>query len=430
MRELFPGYYRPTQEQFQKMWQECIFVFDANVLLNIYRYSPDTRDELFDVLEHLKDRIWIPHQAMLEYHENREEVISQQYAISKDIEIALTSASDTIDAKYKRGHPFTDTEIITDAIKEAIEKIKASIAQAESKYPSLLQNDYLLERLTNLFNDRIGKEYSTKRLEEIYKEFEQRFRLQIPPGYKDKNPKKEGFKKYGDGVLWFQVIDFAKSQKKTIILITDDQKDDWWRIEKGETLGPRPELAAEIGSKAKVSFYMYNSSQFLKYAKEFLGLKVKQEAIEEIKEVEINQRKYVGSSLARRGFQVENAVLEWIRRANPDVQLIENLFDSGVDFILPLPDGTKTGIQVKYKSSPFRPADVRRIIALLTDRRGTYYVPHDISLLLILVCENMEDAAQTLVKLREVTDIPPILTIKVGFMDGENSFRSFGTFLE
>jgi PIN domain-containing protein len=93
MRDLFPGYYRPTQEQFQQMWRECIFVFDANVLLNIYRYSSDTRDELFDVLEHLKDRIWIPHQAMLEYHENREEVISQQYAISKDIEIALTNAS-------------------------------------------------------------------------------------------------------------------------------------------------------------------------------------------------------------------------------------------------------------------------------------------------------------------------------------------------
>ncbi|HYT43838.1 MAG TPA: PIN-like domain-containing protein, partial [Methylomirabilota bacterium] len=307
-----------------------------------------------------------------------------------------------------------------------IVKIKASITQAESKYPNLLQNDYLLERLTNLFNDRIGKEYSTKRLEEIYKEFEQRFRLQIPPGYKDKNPKKEGFKKYGDGVLWFQVIDYAKSQKKTIILITDDQKDDWWRIEKGETLGPRPELAAEIGSKAKVSFYMYNSSQFLKYAKEFLGLKVKQETIEEIKEVEINQRKYVGSSLARRGFQVENAVLEWIRQVNPDVQLIENPFDSGVDFTLTQPDGTKTGIEVKYKSFPFHPADVRRIIKFLTDR----WIADYNTLQLLLVCENMEDAAQTLVKLREVTNIPPILTIKVGFMDGENSFRSFGTFLE
>jgi hypothetical protein len=32
MRELFPGYYRPTQEQFQQMWQECIFVLDAKAL--------------------------------------------------------------------------------------------------------------------------------------------------------------------------------------------------------------------------------------------------------------------------------------------------------------------------------------------------------------------------------------------------------------
>jgi hypothetical protein len=31
MRTMFPGYYRPTEEEFKKMWQECIFSFDANV---------------------------------------------------------------------------------------------------------------------------------------------------------------------------------------------------------------------------------------------------------------------------------------------------------------------------------------------------------------------------------------------------------------
>lgn len=68
------------------MWQECIFVFDANILLNLYQYSPNSRDELLDVLERLKNQIWVPHQAMLEYHENRKEVIAQQYAVSTDIE--------------------------------------------------------------------------------------------------------------------------------------------------------------------------------------------------------------------------------------------------------------------------------------------------------------------------------------------------------
>lgn len=65
MRELFPGYYRPTQEEFKQMWQECIFVFDANVLLNIYRYTAKTRGELLAIFEMLKERTWLPHQAML-----------------------------------------------------------------------------------------------------------------------------------------------------------------------------------------------------------------------------------------------------------------------------------------------------------------------------------------------------------------------------
>lgn len=426
MKEIFPGYYRPTQEEFSAMWQDCIFVFDANVLLNIYRYSPETRDELLDVLEHLKDRIWIPHQAMLEYHENREEVISQQYAITRDIEARLTEVSQAIETKYQRGHPFANTKIISDAINEALEKIKASIAQTESKYPNLLENDPLLERVSTLFNGRIGDEYSPKRLEEIYNEFEQRFRLRIPPGYKDKNPKREGFKKYGDGVVWFQVIDYAKSKKKPIILITDDQKEDWWRIEKGETLGPRPELAAEIGGKAKVRFYMYNASQFLKYAKEFLGLQVKQEAIEEVKDVSEQssvRSSYNAKTVIRRALQAEDAVQTWLQRAYPESDVRESYADFGTDFILVNTDGTRTGIMVKYRTKAYPSGELKRLIGDYIFKMGNNFE----RLIIFLVCENMEDAAQTLVKLNEVTDVPPILTITVGFLDGENSYRSFGT---
>jgi hypothetical protein len=50
MREKFSGYYRPTQEEFDKLWQEAILSVDANILLNIYRYSPETRARLFEVI--------------------------------------------------------------------------------------------------------------------------------------------------------------------------------------------------------------------------------------------------------------------------------------------------------------------------------------------------------------------------------------------
>ena len=45
MKDSFPGYYRPTENEFAEMWESCLFVLDANVLLNLYRYSVDTREE-------------------------------------------------------------------------------------------------------------------------------------------------------------------------------------------------------------------------------------------------------------------------------------------------------------------------------------------------------------------------------------------------
>ena len=43
MKKTFKEYYQFTEEEFKKLWQECLFVFDANVLLNMYRFSVKTR---------------------------------------------------------------------------------------------------------------------------------------------------------------------------------------------------------------------------------------------------------------------------------------------------------------------------------------------------------------------------------------------------
>jgi len=46
LRDQFPGYYRRTEEELQRIWEDGLFVLDANVLLNLYRYSEDTRNDL------------------------------------------------------------------------------------------------------------------------------------------------------------------------------------------------------------------------------------------------------------------------------------------------------------------------------------------------------------------------------------------------
>lgn len=47
-------------------------------------------------------------------------------------------------------------------------------------------------------------------------------------------------------LLWLQVIEYAKKEHKPIILVTGENKEDWWQKEKGKIVSARPELINEI----------------------------------------------------------------------------------------------------------------------------------------------------------------------------------------
>jgi hypothetical protein len=97
MKEKFKGYYKPTQDEFAKLWNKCIFIFDTNILLNIYRYSESTRVLFLDILTKLKDRIWLPYQVAQEFHERRLEVIKEQQDAYDDIIDILQNNKDHIE---------------------------------------------------------------------------------------------------------------------------------------------------------------------------------------------------------------------------------------------------------------------------------------------------------------------------------------------
>jgi hypothetical protein len=112
MKDVFPGYYRPTESEFLKLWNECIFVLDANVLLNLYRYSVQTRSNLLEILNRIQSRLWVPHQAAFEYQRNRLNVISAQREAYEKIENLLTDIYKQVESglrAYTR-HPLIDPE--------------------------------------------------------------------------------------------------------------------------------------------------------------------------------------------------------------------------------------------------------------------------------------------------------------------------------
>jgi hypothetical protein len=76
MKQTFPGHYRPDEKEIERMWAEGTFVFDANALLNLYRYTDATREEFIQTLEALHARVWVPYQVGVEFFQNRAQVMS------------------------------------------------------------------------------------------------------------------------------------------------------------------------------------------------------------------------------------------------------------------------------------------------------------------------------------------------------------------
>src|SRR5258708_3051295 len=239
MRKSFPGYYRPSEDEFRKLWGKCLFVLDANVLLNLYRYSEETRKKLIDILEQVETRIWVPHQAALEYQRNRLDVISAQREAYKQIGQLLDDTAKKLEARlrsYKR-HPLINGEKLIASIKEVLRAKAGDLETVRQKHPDLVDRDLVREALTKLLDGKVGPPYTDERMKQICKEGEDRYAKSMPPGYKDAKTK-EGDKIFGDLVLWYQVMDKAASDKVPIIIVTDDAKEDWWWRHEGKIVGP------------------------------------------------------------------------------------------------------------------------------------------------------------------------------------------------
>ncbi len=280
MKNTFKEYHQFSKEEFEKLWKNCIFVFDTNTLLNMYRYSRETVDAYFKVLNKLKNKkqVWIPYQVGYEFYENRIKVISENEKSYDKILDVLEKAKSDIETDYK-DHPFLDIKEISKKIKVGLSKAEKEIKDAKKKHPKWLEKDDVLESINKIFDKNTGTIYDEKKLEEIKKEGKERYDNNIPPGFKDK--KKEESKKYGDLILWYQIIDKAKESKKPIVFISGDVKEDWWLEKDGKRIMPLPQLKKEIHEKANVDFHIYTPERFLELSDD----KITKSTISEIRKI-------------------------------------------------------------------------------------------------------------------------------------------------
>jgi len=362
MKDLFPGYYRPSKEDFSDLWKKCVFILDTNVLLNLYRYSEESRNDFIKVLHKIETRLWIPHQVALEFQENRTNVIEEQEKKIDSIKEILEKKQSQIIGELRKFHLANHDKLI-DKMSQLFGEFIEEIKPFEDKQLKPNDHDYIRDIVDNIFKDKIGEPPAKLELENIYKEGEDRYKINYPPGFKDKQTSKQpekqkdtylcngmSFKReYGDLILWKEILKEVKTQQWThIIFITDDAKEDWWRKEQGKTIGARPELVEEICKAGASIFYMYTPEHFLKYAKEYIEVDIKEESIQQVEEISSNRNELLTESWASKGYKAEQAVLRWLQSEYPEDEIIQSLSNRGIDLLRLTEGNSRIGYEIEY----------------------------------------------------------------------------------
>ena len=108
-----------------------------------------------------------------------------------------------------------------------------------------------------LFDDtKVGEPFPEADLMNLYEEADKRYQRSQAPGFMDVKDKKDE-RKYGDFILWKQILNFAKKESRPIIFVTGEKKEDWWIKRRGEIVSPREDLRREFLEFTQKPFWMY-----------------------------------------------------------------------------------------------------------------------------------------------------------------------------
>lgn len=327
MENLFKGFHETSDVTITDIWKNksTLFIFDTNVLLNLYRYGEHTREDFFKVLNNIEN-IWIPYHVGLEYQRNRINVIKHEKNIFKILTDYTENLEKSLNCKtieplkLNERLPLVNSEFnsFKKSISKIISKYNKFINEENAKQPEVRSGDSIRKEIYKVFNGKIGdKPNGQEWLDNIYKEGEIRYKNNIPPGYKDNNKSNSDDNlftysnlnynsKFGDLIIWNQIIEKAKNTEITdVIFITDDIKEDWMYIVHSngkKVIGCRAELREEIFTKSNINnFIIFQSYEFIKKYNEISQIQVDANSIKEIEKsshYEIIEDKYYSDLIA------------------------------------------------------------------------------------------------------------------------------------
>jgi hypothetical protein len=300
MKNSFSGYVDNFLENNILEASEAIIAFDTNILLNLYRVEASVSKDILSQIKYLIDNehfeVWLPHQVALEFNTLRKPTLREKNRSVSVIENEFNSFKKKLQGLASVGGKNSEIYPLKKELGNYLHEIDNVIKRHSPKKASLKSKDIIGQTIFDIFENRVGEPYTKDQMSEVEKDASYRFDNKIPPGYDD-SEKESSYSfnginisaKYGDYILWRQLIEYAQKKEKTIILVTADVKPDWQSKEFGRV---RPELITEFKLKTEQDFYALTLLEFEQHFRSQLKRKLSTESTSQIEE--LNKRDNTG----------------------------------------------------------------------------------------------------------------------------------------
>lgn len=282
MRQRFPAYYRVSKDKLIERFDDLVFVCDASALLDVFRLKKESTDEIFNVIDHYKDQIVVPYQAALEYNCNIHRVLNEQLRNISTAENTLNGFVGTLSAK--RQQPYISQKT-TRLLKQLQNQITRDFKEQREFIEDQLIHGQLMNRMAEQLDGCVLDPFSKDDLIKIEEEGDRRYKSKIPPGFKDDS---KDSNKYGDFIIWRELLRYAKTHSKSVIFVTNDAKEDWVIRENGKTIGPLYALIEEFYKETEntdLLFHIYSLEWFLSFIRDKNNSIVSEETIDSVREI-------------------------------------------------------------------------------------------------------------------------------------------------
>jgi PIN like domain len=248
----FVGYKITSPAELDAALREALVAIDANVLLDLYRFRPQTSQDLIKTLKSLGDRLVVPHQALREFWRRRQRAQDSPGD-------AMRAATDALDKSARSIRDAADrwaraVGVDDDEVSDLIAPVNDALGTLKGKLQDVLQDasaegggDPILEQLEVILAGRVTSSLSPEERTECVAEANRRIEAEEPPGYMDADKQDGDLPEGGAGdyLVWYEATHYAKKQDRDLLIVTRDQKEDWWWRQNSDFIGPRPELTLE-----------------------------------------------------------------------------------------------------------------------------------------------------------------------------------------